>query len=576
VNLVEPACAPSQLAILKCHQIRTFESMSRKIKWAALTAALLFVIVAFRKPTEKYFEIAKSLDIFATLFKEVNAYYVDNVEPQKLVRQGIDGMLQSLDPYTDYIPEDQIENFRITTTGQYGGIGALIGVVNNKTVITHPYKEFPAYKAGIKVGDELIAVDGKLVKDKGTGDVSALLKGQPKTEVEVRLKRYGRGDEIVLKIKREKINIGNVSHFQLINNDVGYIRLDDFTPGAGKEVAEALLDLKEKGATKLILDLRDNPGGLLHEAVNIVSLFIPKGMDVVSTKGKVEEWNKTYTTLNAPIDTEMPVAILANENSASASEIVAGSLQDYDRAVLIGRKTFGKGLVQTTRALAYNAQLKVTTAKYYIPSGRCIQALDYTHRKEDGTVHKVADSLKKEFQTKAGRVVYDGGGLDPDITVKEQYVGSLTEVLLANGLIFEYASQFINENPQFTNLRDFALTDEQYSYFTKWLVSQNFKYTTEVERSAKELVEAAKEEQYYSEIEQQLSQIKKKIEASKVTDLTRYKPEIKGLLEQQIAFHYDLVEGQASVALKNDEAIKQAFAVLNNQNTYKSILTPKQ
>jgi carboxyl-terminal processing protease len=548
--------------------------MSKKIKWIAAVVVLLSVLVAYRQPTEKYFEIAKSLDIFATLFKEVNTYYVDNVEPQKLIKQGIDGMLESLDPYTDYIPEDQIENFRITTTGQYGGIGALIGVINNKTVITHPYRNFPAYRSGIKVGDELISVDGKPVKNKGTSDVSSLLKGQPKTEVEIKLKRHGQVEEITLKIKREKISIGNVSYYTLLNSNIGYIRLDDFTPGAAKEVAEALLELKEQGASKLIFDLRDNPGGLLHEAVNIVSLLLPKGSDVVSTKGKVEEWNKTYSTLNAPIDTEIPIVVLANENSASASEIVAGSLQDYDRAVLIGRKTFGKGLVQTTRALAYNAQLKVTTAKYYIPSGRCIQALDYTNRNEDGSVGKVADSLKKEFNTKAGRKVYDGGGLDPDITVKEEYLGSITEALLINGFIFDYASVFANENPVPTNLNNFALTDQQYNHFTSWLINQNFKYSTAIEKSTRQLMEAAKEERYYAEMESQLVQLKKQVETNKATDLIRFKSEIKYLLEQQIAFHYNLIEGQSAVSLNKEEAIIQAITILNNPNAYKKILLP--
>jgi carboxyl-terminal processing protease len=548
--------------------------MSKKIKWITAVVVLLSVLVAYRQPTEKYFEIAKSLDIFATLFKEVNAYYVDDVEPQKLIKQGITGMLESLDPYTDYIPEDQIENFRITTTGQYGGIGALIGVINNKTVITHPYRNFPAHESGIRVGDELISVDGKPVKNKGTSDVSSLLKGQPKTEVEVKLKRHGQAQEITLKIKREKISVGNVSYYKLLAPAVGYIRLDDFTPGAAKEVAEALLELKEQGASKLILDLRDNPGGLLNEAVNIVSLLLPKGSGVVSTKGKVEEWNKTYTTLNPPIDTEMPVVVLANENSASASEIVAGSLQDYDRAILIGRKTFGKGLVQTTRALAYNAQLKVTTAKYYIPSGRCIQALDYTHRNEDGSVEKVADSLKKEFSTKAGRKVYDGGGLDPDITIKEEYYGSITEALVVNGFIFDYATVFSNENPVPANLSSFVLTDQQYNQFTTWLGKQNFTYSTAMEKSTRQLMEAAKEERYYAEMEPQLLQLKKQVEANKTADLIRFKAEIKYLLEQQIAFHYNLVEGQSAVSLSKEEAITQAIAILNNSSTYKKILSP--
>lgn len=548
--------------------------MSRKAKWIGVVL-LLIMLVAYRQPTEKYFEIAKNLDIFATLFKEVNANYVDDIDPKKLIKEGIDGMLASLDPYTDYIPEEQIENFRITTTGQYGGIGALIGVINNKTVITHPYKNFPAFKAGIKVGDELIAVDGKSVKNKGTSDVSALLKGQPKTEVEVRLKRVGQKEEVVLKIKREKISVGNVSHYTLLDKGVGYIHLEDFTPGAAKEVAEALLELKEQGATKLILDLRDNPGGLLHEAVNIVSLLVPKGVDVVSTKGKVEDWNKTYTTLNNPIDTEIPVAVLANENSASASEIVAGSLQDYDRAVLIGRKTFGKGLVQTTRGLAYNAQLKVTTAKYYIPSGRCIQAVDYGNRAEDGTAGKFADSLKREFKTKSGRSVYDGGGLDPDIAIEQDYLGSITESLLLNGYIFEYASLFTNEIAPPSNLKNFTLSDAQYNQFVEWLRNQNFKYTTGMEKNARELIASAREERYFSDMEQQLNQLKKQIETNKATDLVRFKPEIKELLEQQIAFHYDLVEGQAAVALKNDEAVQQAINVLSAPISYKKILGPK-
>ncbi|MFZ6013723.1 MAG: S41 family peptidase, partial [Bacteroidota bacterium] len=360
--------------------------MWRRIKWPTILVIFIISAFAFRKPAEKYFDIAKSLDIFATLFKEVNAYYVDEVEPQKLIRKGIDGMLESLDPYTDYIPEDELESFRITTTGQYGGIGALIGVINKKTVVTHPYKNFPAYKNGIKVGDEIISVDGKNIQGKPTSDVSSLLKGQPKTDVEVRIKRYGRKEELVFKLKREKISVSNIAYYGLIEPQIGYIKLDDFTPGASHEVLDALTELKEKGAKSLILDLRENPGGLLHEAVNIVSLFIPKGLEVVSTKGKVDEWNKSYKTLNNPIDTEIPIVVLTSEGSASASEIVAGALQDYDRAVLVGDRTFGKGLVQTTRTLTYNAQLKVTTAKYYIPSGRCIQALDYTHRKADGTV----------------------------------------------------------------------------------------------------------------------------------------------------------------------------------------------
>jgi carboxyl-terminal processing protease len=547
--------------------------MWRKIKWPFFISLMIVVAFAFRSPAEKYFEIAKSLDIFATLFKEVNAYYVDEVEPEKLIRKGIDGMLESLDPYTNYIPEEELEIFRISTTGQYGGIGALIGIVNKKTVITHPYKNYPAYKAGLKVGDELISVNGKSIKGNQTSDVSLLLKGQPKTEVEVKVKRYGQKDDLTFKIKREKISLSNLAYHGLIEPEVAYIKLDDFTPGASKELGEALADLKKVGAKKLILDLRDNPGGLLHEAVNIVSLFIPKGQPVVSTKGKVADWNKTYNTLNAPSDLDMPLIILTGEGSASASEIVAGALQDYDRAVLMGNKTYGKGLVQTTRSLSYNAQLKVTTAKYYIPSGRCIQELDYAHRKEDGTVSKFADSLKLEFKTKCGRKVFDGGGLDPDVEVEEEYLGAVTIALINSGLLFDYASKFCAENPAQPILKEFKMSDSDYSKFVKWVGEQNFVYSTALEKNTEDLVKLAKQEKYYADIETQLKGLQSKIETNKNNDLLNYKKEITEVLEEQIAFHYGLTEGQAEVSLKRDKTLIEARKLLNNPIEYKKILS---
>ncbi len=548
--------------------------MWRRIKWPFILGIMVFLGIAFQKPAEKYFDIAKSLDIFATLFKEVNAYYVDEVEPQKLIRKGIEGMLASLDPYTDYIDENEIESFRISTTGQYGGIGALIGVINKKTVITHPYKGFPAFNAGIKVGDELIAVDGKNIQGKLPSEISTLLKGQPKTEVEVKVKRVGQKDNILLKIKREKIILTNLSYAGLVEPEIGYIKLEDFTPGASREVSEALAGLKAQGAKKIILDLRDNPGGLLHEAVNIVSLFIPKGEEVVSTKGKVAEWNKSYKTLNNPVDTEIPMVVLVSEGSASASEIVAGALQDYDRAVLMGEKTFGKGLVQTTRPLAYNSQLKVTTAKYYIPSGRCIQALDYAHRKDDGSVDRFADSLKSEFTTKGGRKVFDGGGLDPDISTEDEYLGTIAAALVNTGTVFEYASKYCAENPVKPELSSFHLSDADYDRFLRFLKDQNFTYSTAIERNAKQLIEAAKQEKYYKDLEGQLNELKNKIDVVKTADLTRFKSEIKSILEQQIAFHYALNEGQAAVSLTRDKTIVEARKMLNDSGAYKNILTP--
>jgi carboxyl-terminal processing protease len=550
--------------------------MWRRYKWPVILALMVVVTVSFREPAERYFEVAKSLDIFATLFKEVNAYYVDEVDPQKLIRKGIDGMLQSLDPYTDYIPEDELESFRITTTGQYGGIGALIGVVNKKTVITHPYRNFPAFRSGIKVGDELIAVDGKNVQGKTTSEVSSMLKGQAKTEVEVKVRRQGKKEDIVLKIKREKISISNVTYYNLVDPEIGYIKLDDFTPGAAREVFEALVELKEKGAKKIILDLRDNPGGLLHEAVNVVSLFVPKGVEVVSTKGKAEDWNKKYNTLNSPADLQIPMVVLTSGGSASAAEIVAGSLQDYDRAVLIGEKTFGKGLVQTTRPLSYNAQLKVTTAKYYIPSGRCIQALDYTHRKDDGTVEKFADSLKAEFKTSGGRKVYDGGGLDPDVQIQNELLGPVAEALLNAGLIFEYASKYCSENQLQSDLGSFKLSDKEYQNFVNWTKEQKFQYTTNLEKSTKELLEAARKERFYSELEGELNSLKSKVETNKANDLFRFKTEIAGLLQEQIAFHYELEKGLAEVSLSQDREIQEAKKVLNDSAIYKKILSPQE
>ncbi|WP_079687196.1 S41 family peptidase [Ohtaekwangia koreensis] len=547
--------------------------MWRRIKWPLILVLGVVLAFAFRRPAEKYFDIAKSLDIFATLFKEINAYYVDEVEPQKLIRKGIDGMLESLDPYTDYIPEDEIESFRISTTGQYGGIGALIGIINKKTVVTFPYKDFPAYRSGIKVGDEIISVDGKDVQGKSTSDVSALLKGQPKTEIEIKVRRYGQKDDLTFKIKREKISIDNLAYYGLVESEIGYIRLDDFTSGAANEVSSALIELKQKGAKKIILDLRENPGGLLHEAVNVVSLFIPRGEVVVSTKGKVEEWNKTYTTLNSPVDTQIPMIVLVSEGSASASEIVAGSLQDYDRAVLVGKKTFGKGLVQTTRPLAYNSQLKVTTAKYYVPSGRCIQALDYTHRKDDGTVERVADSLKSEFKTKQGRKVYDGGGLDPDVTVEYEPVGTVTSALISSGWVFEFASRYCAENSNQPDLKSFHLTDNDYEKFMKLIKENKFSYSTSLERNTKLLIETARKEKYYNELEGQLNLLKNKIDAGKSTDMIRFKSEIKQILEEQIAFHYSQNDGQAEVSLPRDKAVLEARRILNDASAYKKILS---
>jgi carboxyl-terminal processing protease len=550
--------------------------MKKKYKVTFLILSLgLVTLFAFTAPTEKYFDIAKSLDIFATLFKEVNTYYVDEVDPKKLIETGITGMLEQLDPYTDYIPEESKEAFSIQTTGQYAGVGALIGIVNKKTVITIPYAGFPANRAGLKVGDEFISIDGKNVQGKPTSEISSLLKGNPKTEVELVMKRYGQKENIKVNLIREKIKINNITYQGLIDPELGYIRLDEFTPGAGKEVMDAVESLKQKGAKKLILDLRNNPGGSLYEAVNIVNIFIPKGKEVVSTKGKVEDWNKTYATLNNPIDIEIPLTVLTSGGSASASEIVAGSLQDYDRAVLIGQKTFGKGLVQTTRQLSYNSQLKVTTAKYYIPSGRCIQALDYAHRKGDGSVEKFADSAKREFKTKDGRKVYDGGGLDPDLIVKtDGYSSTLVELVNA-GYLFEYASKFCGENPSPpAPLKTFRLSDIEYKKFMDWMKGQQFSYSSELEKKTNDLVASAQHEKYYEELKIPLTELQRKIADYRATDLTRLRIEIASMLEEEIGFHYLLNVGQVEVSLARDPEILEAKRILADVLAYKKLLAP--
>lgn len=534
---------------------------------------VLIAAVAFTIPSEKYFDIAKSLDIFTTLFKEVNTYYVDDVDPKKLIETGINGMLNQLDPYTDYIPEEDLETFSIQTTGQYAGVGALIGIINKKTVITNPYIGFPAHRGGLRVGDEIISVNGQNVQGKPTSNVSALLKGKPNTEVVMEVKRLGVKEPISFKLIREKIKISNITYHEMIDKEVGYIKLDEFTPGAAKEVGTAVTEFKKLGAKKVILDLRDNLGGSLYEAVNIVNLFIPKGKEVVSTKGKVEDWNKSYKALNNPLDTEIPLVVLISSSSASASEIVAGSLQDYDRAVLIGQKTFGKGLVQTTRQFAYNAQLKVTTAKYYIPSGRCIQAIDYEHRKSDGTVSKFPDSLKREFKTQGGRKVYDGAGLDPDVSVEVTTYSSVVIELVNSGLVFDYATKYCSENPNQASMKNFRLTDQEYQKFVTWVAEQKFTYATELDQKADELITSAKREKYYNELQPQFNELKAHIDQNKNTALIRNKPELTHILEQEIAFHYQLTKGQIEVMLDRDPELTQARKVFADAESYRKILS---
>jgi len=545
---------------------------SNKVVLLVISTILAGAFLAFNTPSDKYFEITKNLDIFATLYKEVNTYYVDEIDPNQLIKTGINAMLESLDPYTNYIPEDDIEDYRTMTTGQYGGIGALIGTRNGKNMIIMPYEGFPAHDVGLKIGDEIIAVDGIDVKDKEYTDISKLLRGQANSKLSIDVRRYGTPDLIQVEMTREKITIDNVQYYGMVEDGIGYIKLTDFTTNAGKEVKNALIELKEQGATKLILDLRGNPGGLLNEAVNVSNIFIHKGAEVVSTRGKMTDWNKTYKALNPPVDTEMPLVILISSNSASASEIVAGVVQDYDRGVLVGQKTFGKGLVQATRPLTYNSQLKVTTAKYYIPSGRCIQAIDYSHRNEDGSVGKVPDSLKVSFKTKNNRTVYDGGGVDPDVEVELEFLAPIAASLVNKGLIYDYATEYYYSHPTIASSREFRLTDAEYQEFVVWLKDKDYDYTTRVENSIDELISMAKKEKNYEDIDDQIQSLRVKVQHNKESDLQNFKSDLKQILEEEISSRYYLRKGIVETSFNSDKSIRSAVEVLKDNDRYNQIM----
>jgi carboxyl-terminal processing protease len=545
--------------------------MKKKIAVICMVISSL-VLLSFTPPAERYFEIAKNLDIFASLFKEVNAMYVDEINPNKTIRTGIDAMLNSLDPYTNYISEDEVEDYRTLNTGQYGGIGAVTRQINNRTVVTMVYENYPAFKNGLKIGDEVLKMDGIELARLSVEEANHLMRGQVGTTVKLTVKRMGQPNPIDIEFKREKIKVSNVPYFGMLSDDTGYVQLTEFTPDAGKEVKNALVSLKEKGAKFLILDLRGNPGGLLLEAVNICNLFIPKGKKVVDTKGKLEDSNITYETLNTPVDLEIPITVVINRGSASASEIVAGTLQDYDRAVVLGERSYGKGLVQVGRSLSYNSQVKITTAKYYTPTGRCIQVLDYSHRREDGSVASIPDSLKKEFRTTRGRKVYDGGGIDPDVKVEAQEAATSTQVIYGKGFIFDYATQYAYNHPTLPEPKNFALTDLEYQDFVNWMKNKTYTVQSPVEIELVELMEEAKREKFYDDLKPQLDQIKTRLAETHKNDLMHYKDQLKHLLEKEIASRYYFEKGAVETSFKYDQEVKAAIELLHNQTEYKRIL----
>lgn len=541
-----------------------------------LTAVLLSGLLVFTSfnRDEKLFLIDKNLDIFYTLVRELNLFYVDDINPTDLVKTSIDDMLESLDPYTTYIPESEMEDFKFMTTGEYAGIGAVISKHGKQVIIAEPYEGFPAQKAGLKAGDILLEVAGKETQNLSVEDVSNLLKGPANKVVSIKIERPGQKKKLDIDIVREKIQIDAVPYYGMLDDETAYIRLSNFTQNCANEVKKAFTELKEQHQAKsLILDLRSNPGGLLMESVKIVNLFVPKGSEVVSTKGKVKQWDKVYHATENPIDTVMPITVLVNRGSASASEIVSGALQDLDRAVIIGNRTFGKGLVQTTRDLSYNAKLKVTTAKYYIPSGRCIQALDYSHRNEDGSVGVVPDSLISEFTTKKGRKVYDGGGIVPDIKIDLDRISSLSINLMRDFLFFDYATKFASEHSSIAAPEEFELTDEIFNDFKAFVKERKFSYQSDTEEAFNELLKTAKEEKYYEIAQAEFEQLKIKIGHELDKDLEAFKEELKEMLTDEIVTRYYYQKGAIKSALKEDKGIEKAKETLKNPAAFSTIFS---
>ena len=543
--------------------------MSKKIKIFIVTVVVLISSFSF---TDSYFEIAKNLDIFTTVYRELNNFYVDETDPGKLMKTAIDKMLKSLDPYTNYIPESEIEDFQFMTTGQYGGIGAVITKRKDYVFISEPYDGFPAQKAGLIAGDKILEINGESAKGKNTEDVSKALKGQPNTEVQLLIERPYLDDPFSVSFKRQKISVKSVPFYSYLNESIGYIKLRSFTRNCSNDIKNAFLDLKKQGDLNgLILDLRANPGGLLNESVNIVNLFVDKGQEVVSTKGKIKSWDKIYKASKSPIDLEIPIVVLINQSSASASEIVAGAIQDLDRGIVIGQRSFGKGLVQQTKKLSYNSQLKLTVAKYYIPSGRCIQALDYSNRNEDGSVGKVPDSLMTAFKTKNGRTVYDGGGINPDIEIDQDDISNLIFSLIQERLFFDYATYYKHQNLSLDSL--FIMSDSGFNSFVDFLGDKSYDYKTETEKAFEALKNTSEKENYFTDIQDKYENLFKKFEINKKNDLTRNKEIIKEILSEEIASRYFYQEGRIRTSLNFDKEVQEAIMYLTKKDMYNSVLS---
>ena len=541
----------------------------KKIKIIILSTSCLLLLGGF---VSNYFEITKNLEIFNNLFREINTYYVDEINPGDLMETAIDGMLKELDPYTKYIPESDVEDFRFQTTGEYGGIGSLIRKIDNYVWIAEPYYNFPADKAGLKMGDKLLEIDGQKVNNINTDDVSSLLKGTPGTDVQVLVETTD-GEVKEFSIIREKIHVPSVPYAGLIGN-VGYVKLRSFTRHCTKEVLDSIESLMDKvNLEGLILDLRFNPGGLLNESINLANLFISKDETVVTTKGKIKEWDKTYKTKKEPNYPNLPIIVLINQGSASASEIIAGTLQDLARAVILGARSFGKGLVQQSRKLNYNSQLKVTVAKYYTPSGRCIQSRDYALKDNDGLVKELEDSLRQSFATRNGRIVYDGGGVDPDVKMDNIKYPEIIKNLKVNNYVFKFCNQYFKDVDNESLLSSFFINDDMFNDFIKYIEDEDFSFTVNSEDIIKELEQSLEDELYLHNMSQDIKVLKESILKYKKGDIEKYKTEIKKEIANDLITRLFYQSGRIQYNLKDDPYIMESIRLLSDQEEYGAILS---
>lgn len=543
---------------------------------ASVAGAVLLLVATSAAEGPDGFKMGRNMEVMVNMLRDLSLFYVDDVDPDKLLKDAAAGMTSGLDPYTVYISEDDMDDFQIMTTGRYGGVGSLIRQRRDGVVFAEPYKGAPADRAGIVIGDKIIEVDGRPASDMTTDQVSALMKGKVGTKLKLKIEKFYTGDTVEVELKREMINIPGIPYYGMLNDSVGYILNVDFTEDVSRDMRNAVLALKKQGAKALILDYRNNGGGVLQEAVKIVSCFVPRGTEVVSLKGRNPEENAVFNTPNEPLDTEIPLVVLVNNGSASASEVVAGALQDMDRAVLVGRRTFGKGLVQTTRPQGYNSYLKLTTAKYYLPSGRCIQAIDYASRAEDGTLSHIPDSLITEFKTAAGRKVYDGGGVMPDVRVPAEYVNRFAYIVYGKGYIDDYVDMFMRANTDREVVPgEFRITDEDYAAFVEFMSDKDVEWQSETKLLLAKLKEAAEAERYTETVGDYITAIEENLDDDVQEALKLYKEELSELIENEIVLRRAYNEGVVVQNLAKDADVQEALALLADMERYNEILAGK-